>query len=244
MTGYILLLEDRGGIEPVLSRALEHSLLSLVSCPSITAGKRKLIESQPVLILCAAAFANDSEAGFKLATELSNHESLSTIPLVLVSDQLSEDVIRRASAAGARSLIPWPLSADALQVRLRPLLGDQLGQPTPSAVRNETKPVAEELPTADVPIVPLAPSEDAHAAKFQLAQRLLAKVLHNLKTSALLDVVDLEDVPGVVVEITRSVCLASGATSDSKQLREAPSAAQKTPSGSSTIDFDAIFRRK
>lgn len=42
--------------------------------------------------------------------------------------------------------------------------------------------------------------------KINLAQRILAKVFVNLKSSSLLQIVELEDVPRVVFEITRTVC--------------------------------------
>src|SRR5258706_6982722 len=120
MTGYILLIDERGDIEPVLARALEHSLLTIVSLTSVTAAKRRLVDERATLVLCAAAFAADPEGGFRLARELSGHESLSSIPLLLVSEQLTEEVIRKATAVGARTLVPWPITVDSLRARLKP----------------------------------------------------------------------------------------------------------------------------
>lgn len=40
----------------------------------------------------------------------------------------------------------------------------------------------------------------------QYAQRILATVLHNLKTSDLLSVIDMDEVPKAVIEMTKSVC--------------------------------------
>ncbi len=249
MTGYVLLIDEKGLIEPVLARVFEHSLLTIVSLPSVTAAKRKLIEERAALVISVAAFASDPEGGYRLARELSGHETLSTIPLVLVSNELTEEVIRKATDVGARALIPWPVSVESLQARLKPLLGDLLALPQPETAPPLRKPetTASEPPartSTPVGAAPPASTGEAASEKFQLAQQLLAKVLHNLKTSALLDVVDLEDVPEVVVEITRSVCGAPAGDRAAVRQPSAPPAESASATRSEGVDLDSIFRKK
>lgn len=233
MSGYVFLIDDQQRVEPVLARALQHTILTIVPFTSTAAAKRKLIEEQPKLILCAAAFAADPDGGFRLARELSAHEVLRAVPLLLIIDQLNEDVIRAASAAGAKSIVPWPVSAESLQQRLRPYL-DELAAAASASNSDliSTRPTSGDAPSPAEPGKGAAPStpklgistpasgapvqtplqggtEDPLPRKFAFAQHLLANVLHNLKTSALLDVVDYEDVPTVVNEITRAVCLSA-----------------------------------
>ena len=211
MTGYVLVIEEKPRIEPLLLRVLSDTLFSTVSLNSITAAKRKLVESAPILVAADVNLGSEIGAGFKLARELSEHQSLAKIPLFLFSDKLSEEVIREATSSGAKALIPWPISQEALRQRLAALIGGP-SESAPSLV--ETTPAKTEASRTG-PKTALAPEvrvavEDPNTEKLQLAQQILAKVLHNLKTSALLDVVDLEDVPQVVGEITKAVCAQMG----------------------------------
>ena len=250
MDGFVLLIDDLGRVEAVLERALGGTGLKVESFTDPGPAKRRLIESAPLLIVSRADFQNHPEGGFRLAAEVSSHEQLASIPFVIIADQLSEDVIRRAAESGAKSLIPWPVTVDSLKNRLRPYLGESL-------------PVVEEKKEPEFPspgggtsalrqekAAELAPSGGAEQ-KIHMAQQLLAKVLHNLKTSALLEVVDLEDVPRVVMEITRSVCGSKVPEQKAVEKPEPkpelkPEAPPQRPalSGDVSLDLDSVFGRK
>jgi len=223
MTGYVLVIEDKARIEPLLLRVVSDTFLSVVTIATIAAAKRKLVESQPVLIAADVNISGEIGGGFKLARELSEHQSLASIPLFLFSDKLNEEVIREATSSGAKALIPWPISQEALKQRLSSYIAvptsesakdENEGETINSEVKRAASSPAELVSaekssqtTGAISPVPNATAEvDVAAKKLQLAQQILAKVLHNLKTSALLDVVDLEDVPQVVAEITKAVC--------------------------------------
>lgn len=70
-----------------------------------------------------------------------------------------------------------------------------------------------------------ASTKDEH---FQFAQKLLAQVLHNLKTSNLLEVAEREDVPRIVAEMARKVC----------------DAAIRRPANRESVDLESIFKKK
>lgn len=255
MAGFVLLVDDQGRVESSLAKVLAGTSLTIESFTDPNLAKRRLIEAAPRLIVSLTTFQNLVDGGFRLAQEISAHAQLSHIPVVLVADQLTEDVIANASRSGATSLVPWPVTIESFRNRLKPFLEAELTpkeeKPSVSAAVS-TPAVAEPF---DIP----KPIE-----KIQLAQQLLAKVLHNLKTSALLEVVDKEDVPRVVLEITRAVCGVGVSeqkqvepTLPSKQPEVAPAPQQPAsppkvatppaPSASKSeisIDLDAAFGRK
>ena len=77
-------------------------------------------------------------------------------------------------------------------------------------------------------------------AKLKKAQHLLAMVLHNLKTSNLLDVVDLEDVPGIVLQMARNVC---GEAKEEPQPEVSPGTSESKGADVS-LDLDSVFGLK
>ena len=161
------------------------------------------MERTPDLVVCRIALQSGQEAGYQFARELSEHQELSTIPVLLVADELSEDVIRRASTSGAKSVLPWPLTVDALRMRVSVYLIDKLATVSSKVLSlSSAAQFAAQFVGEDESQAPTESEQKIH-----LAQQLLARVLHNLKTSALLDVVDLEDVPQVLGEITKAICV-------------------------------------
>lgn len=212
MSGYILVIDDQERILQVVEDATRGASVHAVLCTGFVAAKRRLIQSPPNLIISATELKTDpSNGGYKFCHELKQHGELSRIPILLISDALTADSIRLARENGANGLIAWPITVELLRGRIAPLI--------PELVET-TRPVA---PQPLVPTQPPQPSEGVETStKLQLAQRLLAQVLHNLRTSDLLQIVDLDDVPRVVTEITRKVCgisdsegsKSSGAASD------------------------------
>lgn len=87
--------------------------------------------------------------------------------------------------------------------------------------------------------------QQPQSEKLLYAQQLLAKVLHNLRTSALLDVADMEDVPRIVLQMTRTVC---GIREESKiepgRSKEEQARAEIKSDAAISIDLDSLFRKK
>lgn len=238
----IFLIDDLGRVEAVLEKAVASSGLEVVSFTDIPAAKRRIIESPPHLIITLISFQNDVDGGYRIAHEISSHDVLSSVPVLLIADELSEEVIRRASESGARSLIPWPVTVDSLRSRLKSFLPAPAADRSASGAAPTASPAgmsAAEIRAAALP-KELPNAESGSEQKIQLAQKLLAKVLHNLKTSALLEVIDLEDVPRVVYEISRAVC---GVKTEEQKVPPA-----KGPSLSderdTVLDLDAAFGLK
>ncbi len=252
VNNFVLLVDDQGQVEPVLERILKGTEVSISSFTEISAAKRSLIEAAPLLSLALVSFQNDPEGGYRLAREVADDRDLSRISLGLFTDELSEEVIRKASESGAKALIPWPLGVEALKARLKPFLSEQLETGKfPAATQGRAASVGAQAPQMGI----MGKSGAVQTDKIQLAQHLLAKALHNLKTSDLLEVIDLEDVPRVVSEITRAVC---GVSAPSAAARP-PAAPQKTESAKSVpaksvvleqselkteVDLDAAFGLK
>lgn len=220
---HILVIDAQSETSRALEEALEASALRVVTVSDIVSAKRRLVQERPVLIVCAASLGGDTDAAFRFCEELHAHETYRDIPVLLVSEGLTDEAIRRAGASGAKGMMPKPLQPTALRHRLQNLLPKEIVVPPPAAAESKPRPAPP----------PLEPQVEAEAERnFQLAQSLLAKVLHNLKTSDLLKIAEEDDVPRVVFEITRSVC----------GIRTAPAAAK--PEAQTTLDLDRAFGRK
>ncbi len=320
----ILLIDESGFLFELLEETIGGMGVPLFRAKDIPSAKRKLLEASPKLVLSFTQIGNDDEAGYKFCKELQSHPSLSQVPVLLFSDELSDTALRRATDSGAKGIAPWPVSGESLKRRLGMLLPElaAVGPPIPAAAPAAApvsaapapKPAPAAVPPAPLqpaaapkppnsltptapsasavaqsaathsvtppppkpspapqpakPAAPPAPGQHAvtpHAAaqpptefekKLQIAQQILAKVLYDLKTSHLLQVVDFEDVPRVVSEVTRSVCN-SGPTENKRAMVPSPvglsnessaggSAASSPLSDSTTtsIDLDQIFGRK
>ena len=58
---------------------------------------RRLLEATPRLVLSFTKIGTDESAGYRFCRELQNHPTLSTMPVLLFSNELTEIVIRQAS---------------------------------------------------------------------------------------------------------------------------------------------------
>ncbi len=262
-TSFFIVIDPAGEVSQVVERAAAG--IAVVSVSSVAAAKRKLIEAAPLLLISRATFSDDPDGGYRLGRELQSHAALSGIPLLLVESDIDEASLRKATECGAKALIPWPVSAESLQVRLSSLLPSiKFAEVKAEAARSEPPKVAD-APAAKSSEQP-SPGQGAVAArpvvqseKLQLAQQLLARVLHSLRTSDLLEVADLEDVPAIVFQMTRTVCgmkdearpgagSQRGAPSGSNQAAASQSggAPGAVPSGSGdiTADLENAFRIK
>jgi len=239
MDPVVFLIDDLGRVEAILEKAFTGTSLKLQVFNDTASAKRRLLEEHPQLIISLATFQNTPDGGFRLASELSAHDVLSAIPLVLVSEQLSEDVIRQASDSGAKALIPWPVTIESLKNRLKPFLESLNPKHETPPLPQAASAVSSQPPKES----PALASASPHDEKIHVAQQLLAKVLHNLKTSALLEVIDLEDVPRVVMEITRAVTGAQVPEQKSAE-KPAPKIPANVPKTELTADLDRAFGLK
>jgi hypothetical protein len=89
------------------------------------------------------------------------------------------------------------------------MMPDVVGPPEVMGIREETAQAVEKVDEeGPVEIVQQEAEveEEPEEDNLTYSQRILATVLHNLKTSDLLQVVEPEDVPRIVFEMTRTVC--------------------------------------
>lgn len=256
---FFIVIDGADEIGPVVERAVASAGVSVVRAASVAAAKRKLVEAAPLMLISRASFAEDLDGGYRLGRELQSHASLSTIPLVLVDADLNDESLRKATECGAKALIPWPVSAESLAIRLAALVpGVKFGEVLAAPV----KPVEPPQPAASAVTAgqaAVAARPVVQSEKLQLAQQLLARVLHSLRTSDLLEVADLEDVPAIVFQMTRTVC---GMNDESRAAPKSATTAQTvmpagvvptgaaTPgsapkaSGDITADLEQAFRLK
>lgn len=229
-----------GTLEPMIS----GSSVKMVRAKDVPSAKRKLIEAEPKVILIFTKIGTDEEAGYKFCKELQSHPTLSQVPVLLFSEELTDTVLRMGSESGAKGIAPWPLSAESLMRRLTTLLPElaevseaskekPAAKPSTSGSSDSLQTAKSPAKAAAAPVPPSrknAPTQIIQAPKqlsdfdqkLQIAQQILARVLYDLKTSHLLQVVDMEDVPGVVAELTRSACNAGTPEKEKKTQTASP----------------------
>lgn len=244
--GFFLVIDATGEVAQVVERAVIGAGVSVFAVTNIAAAKRKLIEAAPLMLVSRVTFSDDVDGGYRLGHELKSHEVLSSIPLVLVDTDISEETLRKATECGAKALVPWPVSAESLAIRIGALLpGLKLDEVAAAVVVKA--PEAPEPSPAVRPSTGMPSGQAAVAArtvvqseKLQLAQQLLARVLHSLRTSDLLEVADLEDVPAIVFQMTRTVC---GMKDELRSSAPVQSAAPAS-TGDMAVDLESAFRIK
>jgi DNA-binding response OmpR family regulator len=219
----VFVIDGEENILRPVEEATSDVELSVLGFAELVTAKRRLLQETPALIICNVTVEGDEEAGFRLCEELQGHSLYKGIPVLLVAEHLTDEAIRQASASGARGLMPAPLQVSSLRARIAAIVPLRPRPPKPD---EESVPTKEDIPAEE------SASEDGDMERnFHVAQNLLAKVLHNLKTSDLLKIAEEEDVPRVVFEITRSVCGIRGASAETK-------------SGDTSVDLDKAFGRK
>ena len=245
MSDTILIVDDKDRVADRVRMALGEMPLSVSTVTDARSAKQLLVQSEIALIMMDVALGADEQAGITLCRQLREHERFSDIPVILLSDSLGDELIQLASDSGAQGLVGWPFPLESIKKRLlsllsqkaissQPLKSDQVS-PAPA-----TPPPTASKPSAAAP-VSAAPAPAAQAAsledKLKHAQHLLAMVLHNLKTSNLLDLVEIEDIPGIVLQLTRTVC---GEHSEPEASQAAP--AEKTSAEPEvSMDLDSVF---
>ena len=230
MSGFLLVVDDQDRVQPIVEAAIGKARASVVGVKDYVQAKRRMVQGVPDLVLGMVSTGGNPKSGLAFCKEMQEHARFREVPVILITNNLTEDVIRGASESGAKGLLSWPVSVSILKNRIVALV-PELDKTAAVPSKSVTAPRA------------MAKTQAAAAdPKLQLAQHLLAKVLHNLKTSALLDIVELEEVPRVVAEITRSVC-AAGVQQLEPAAQSAASATKKLD-GETYIDLDAAFGLK
>ena len=265
LSPFILVIDDTTEVAAVVEAAVQGRIGSVVSVLDLGSAKRKLITSEPVLILCRVLLGSDEEAGYRFARELQGHPDLSRVPLILIANEVTESVIRKATEVGAKTLVPWPVSPESLSYRIFPLIGEHAApleaasssgapsvKPVPAAptapVAKPAAPSLRQQPSQSQTVPHSAPpaAMPVQSEKLNYAQQLLAKVLHNLRTSALLDIADMDDVPRIVMEMTRTVCGVKDERKgpDSHAGKGEKPREEVKPDPSIQIDLDSVFGNK
>ncbi len=192
----ILIIEGEQGLRAAIDAALSGLDYEVTEVDSIDGARRSLMQGLPDLVCSRVSVSGDEAAGFEFCGDLQSHPELSQVPVVLIGDELNEEQLSKASENGATGFLSWPVSEVILRNRVRAIIPDlKEASGKPKASPAKAKPAS----------APAGASPEVDE-KFQLVQDLLAQLLHNLKTSALLDVVETEDVPQVVYEMCRKVC--------------------------------------
>ncbi|MDD2941852.1 MAG: hypothetical protein PHC51_02685 [bacterium] len=206
-------------VEQRVSAVLKEESVLLTSEKETLSAKRQLLRHSPDLIIGEMSGEGGEESILKFFAELRGHESFRRIPLLAICHRRSSDLASRCQDAGAQGVITWPVDDAVLKQRLKLLLGQEaksllVDEEVTQAL--DIEPALEPLPVG-VPSVLLTPDgltadpaveemDGEMELKLKNAQRLLAMVLHNIRTSDLLRVSALEDVPRIVYEVTRKVC--------------------------------------
>jgi response regulator RpfG family c-di-GMP phosphodiesterase len=207
----ILVIDEQDRFKPVLELTYKGQAVNIVGAKAISRAKQMLIQSMPDLIISSYNFRTDPEGGANFCEELSKHPLLSQIPVLLVANELTEPLIKRSGESGAKGLMGWPATVGVIRNRVSAILGDINFSSEAEIPAEPTKP---EPKTAEAPAetsstlteVAELSSAEKPSENMELVQRLLAQVLHNIRTRKLSDDLALEQVPELVVAETKKVC--------------------------------------
>jgi response regulator RpfG family c-di-GMP phosphodiesterase len=214
----IVIIDPEVKLLGAVNRVLANYDVRYLHFEDILPARRKIISDPPALIISKVNFPTGDSAGTNFCKELTSHPTLQKVPVLLVTElpvtgELSEEQLRSAHEAGAKGLIKQIIPDDQLLHRILGLL--------PTLKNTETTNIENN------------PNQD----KLNYVQQLLAKVLHNLKTSDLMTIAEYEDVPRIVLEMTRSVCDIN--KGDVTKGQEFASERERT----SNLDLDQLFKR-
>lgn len=238
-------------VEQRVSAVLKEESITLASEKETMTAKRQLLRHSPDLIIGEMSGESGEQSILKFFEELRGHESFRTIPLLAICHRRSSELASSCQDAGAQGVITWPVDDAVLKQKLKLLLGretksllvgDEESQSLDGGSSFDSHSI--EAPSVflgpESAVVDVSPEADEEMElKLKNAQRLLAMVLHNIKTSDLLRVSALEDVPRIVYEVTRKVCQQD--TQQDKQVESEGKAETSSQNVSSALD--KIFRR-
>ncbi|MGE5184027.1 MAG: DUF4388 domain-containing protein [Acidobacteriota bacterium] len=115
-TTQAIVVEPTGPLRTRVSRTLESAGFKVTPCESVPEALEACNVWRPDVIVCAASI-EDGMTGIDLAYAMSEHQSLSDVPLVLMGDE--PDLSRlEAYRAGVRDYIPRPFLDEELVIRV------------------------------------------------------------------------------------------------------------------------------
>ena len=212
---FILVVDDSKQILSSFQAALEEDDFEFAAADSIAEGKRILVQREPTLIISQLYDSCGEKIGLQLLQELKKHQRFESIPVALVAESLDSEIIDQAGNAGAAGMIPWPISTEAIRNRLSSFLTNNSDQDPESASQKQQ--IALEATAGTTGTKASRTISPEAEEKFMIAQKLLAKVLHRLKTSNLLETTEKENIPRIILEITNSICSLESETTQRKE---------------------------
>lgn len=191
-----------------LSEVAEALGLSLHVVSSVPEAKMTMLKIPPTVIVTELDVPSASSQVLRFCREMRGHASFSNIPLLLVVRDNSATVVKMCQDSGAQTVMPWPSTAGEMFNRIEMLVSDDMSASIASSYED---PLQDEQrlslgQKSSAVVNKKSASEATFEEKMAVAQRLLAMALHNLKTTNLLEVASIDDVPRIVSEITRAVC--------------------------------------
>jgi CheY-like chemotaxis protein len=114
-TTQVIVIEPSAPLRTRMVRCLESAGFKVSPCPSATDALQTCTQWRPDIIVCAAHM--DGMSGLDLAYAMSDHDTLSAVPIVLTGEE--GDLGRlEAYRAGIRDYIPVPFLEEELVIRV------------------------------------------------------------------------------------------------------------------------------
>lgn len=219
MSNQVIVVGASFEFEEVVKAATADSHVQLVFAKDVAEAKRLMLKQAPVLILSSVELDGSPKAGVSFCNQLKGHPQFGAIPLILFGSHLSAETVREAAQSGALGFLNIPISPDTLKHRLSLFLKKDANASMAASLGAQPQPVKQETivaksPIEQAPVPAVASIFDAEisevdpdiARRLEIAKSLLEKVLTSLRSSDLLHVIEDDEVPKVVLEMTRSVC--------------------------------------
>jgi len=243
LQNFVLVIEESKEITELCEQVLGEIQAKVVVAKDAVSAKGILIQSIPSVLICSLKLGDVEDAGFRLCEELQSREEFAQIPMLIVAQELRDGYSKRAREVGLQGLLSWPLTEGDFRSALSAYFsfGSSLPGQRESEFGESEFEVEFEVEESTPKAAPTKKPEPAvKDEKLELAQKLLAQVLHALRTSDLLSVAELEDVPQIVFEMTRGVCGAQQTDSPAK-------GAERTEEGEepeTSMNLDSVFGLK
>ncbi len=235
MDRYILLLTNSSILKTRVEDVLANFDIKLLYASSIAMSKIQLIEAIPSLIISSMGLDEDEKGGVRLFNALKEHSTFSAIPFLLISDESQDNLRQVAEYNGINFILNSSFTDEEFLSNIKKILPDI------SLLKGKIKESG-----SNVNLKENNSSKNEKGLEFEdklkVVQLLLAKVLHNLKTSDLLQIVEREDIPKIVYEMTRSVCGIKTEDSKEKDLKEDVDSSENNKDVK--IDLDSVFGLK
>ena len=120
-----LIVDDSTVMRKVVERSLRQAGIALTSVLEANNGLEalELLRTRPALDFIVSDINMPTMDGLRFLEERRSEQLAPGIPVIMVTTEASEGLVLRALAAGARSYICKPFTADQIRERVLPLLG-------------------------------------------------------------------------------------------------------------------------